>query len=156
MQRLLTLLFSHLAVGVIGFLLGIYTLPLLMAPQGASAIQLSKVQESASFSGHFKRDLVDSDFLHWGEGEVSIGKDSVAFQGRLAPGPDYRLYLSPEFVETEAAFEALKSRMVQVGAVTSFENFVVPLPATVDPAAYNTVVIWCESFSQFITAAQYR
>ena len=76
--------------------------------------------------------------------------------GRVAPGPDYKLYLSPEFVETEADFKRLKPRMARVGEVKTFENFIVPLPAGIDPAAYNTVIVWCESFSQFITAARYR
>jgi hypothetical protein len=33
------------------------------------------------------------------------------------------------------------------------------LPAQAPPApaqAYNTVIVWCESFGQFITAARYR
>jgi hypothetical protein len=46
--------------------------------------------------------------------------------------------------------------MVQVGEVKTFENFVVHIPAGIDPARYNTAIVWCESFSQFITAAQYR
>lgn len=76
--------------------------------------------------------------------------------GKLAPGPDYKLYLSPEFVETEADFNRLKSEMVRVGDVKTFENFLVPVPESIDPAAYNTVVVWCESFGQFITAAKYQ
>jgi hypothetical protein len=36
------------------------------------------------------------------------------------------------------------------------ENFVVPLLADVDPAAWRAVIVWCETFSMFITAAQYR
>jgi hypothetical protein len=59
-------------------------------------------------------------------------------------------------VETEADFARLKPRMARVGDVRTFENFVVPVPATIDPGAYNTVIVWCESFSQFITAAKYR
>ena len=85
-----------------------------------------------------------------------IGRDSITFIGELAPGPDYKLYLSPEFVETEADFERLKERMVRVGDVKTFENFLVPLPESVDPSRYNTVIICCESFAQFITAASYR
>ena len=76
--------------------------------------------------------------------------------GRIAPGPDYRLYLAPRFVETESDFLALKNRALEVGTVKTFENFIVPLPDSVDVSAFNTVVIWCESFSQFITAAEYR
>jgi len=40
--------------------------------------------------------------------------------------------------------------------VKTFENFVVALPAEIDPARFNTVIVWCESFRQFITAARYR
>jgi len=46
--------------------------------------------------------------------------------------------------------------MVRVGAVRTFNNFVVRIPATIKVDEFNTIVIWCESFGQFITAAQYR
>ena len=59
-------------------------------------------------------------------------------------------------METEAAFIGLKPKMVQVGPVKTFENFIVPITEGIDPSAYNTVVIWCEAFGQFITAAQYN
>ncbi len=75
---------------------------------------------------------------------------------RLAPGPDYRLYLSPKFVETEADFELLKPEMVQVGLVQTFENFMVAVPESVDPGEFNAAIVWCESFGQFITAAAYQ
>ncbi len=104
----------------------------------------------------FRRDLEDSDAFHWGEGEVFVGTESIALKGEIAPGPDYKLYLSPVFVETEADFARLKPDMARVGDVKTFENFVVPVPPAIDPAAYNSVVVWCESFGQFITAAQYR
>lgn len=85
-----------------------------------------------------------------------IGKRSIVLQGEIAPGPDYKLYLSPKYVETEAEFERIKPEMILVGDVKTFENFVIPIPATVDPAAYNTVIVWCESFGEFITAARYQ
>jgi hypothetical protein len=111
---------------------------------------------TAQYTGEFRRDLADSDALHWGEGKLFVSRDNVAFEGRLAPGPDYRLYLSPEFVETEAAFEALKSEMVEVGPVRTFENFMVAVPESIDPSEYTAAIVWCESFRQFITAAEYR
>jgi hypothetical protein len=64
--------------------------------------------------------------------------------------------LSPEFVETEIDFNRLKSSMVRVGDVETFKNFLVPVPEAVDVERYNTVVVWCESFGQFITAARYK
>lgn len=150
------LIISHLVVGLIGFAAGIYVLPILTAPPAPETAEVQAVAAQAQFTGEFRRDLEGSDALHWGEGTVSIGRDAISLQGRLAPGPDYRLYLSPEFVETEAAFERLKGRMVQVGDVKTFENFVVPMSPAIDPSAYNTAIVWCESFGEFITAAKYR
>jgi hypothetical protein len=76
--------------------------------------------------------------------------------GKLAPGPDYKLYLSPEYVETEDNFNRLKSAMVQVGDVKTFNNFVVDVPAGIDPSNFNSVIVWCESFGEFISSAKYR
>lgn len=156
MKRWLLLLLTHAVVGAIGFAAGIYTLPILIAPDAPSPDDVGAVAAQALFKGQFRRDLPGSDALHWGEGEVAIGARAIALKGRLAPGPDYKLYLSPEFVDTEAAFERVKPRMLRVGDVKTFDNFVVAVPAGVDPAAYTTVVVWCETFREFITAARYR
>ncbi|GGX77015.1 hypothetical protein GCM10007160_00210 [Litchfieldella qijiaojingensis] len=156
MKKILLLVLSHLLVGVVGFAIGIYTLPILIAPPSPSAQELETHSEQALYMAEFRRDLEGSDMLHWGEGSVSIGRQSITFVGKLAPGPDYKLYLSPEFVETGEAFERLKDRMVRVGDVRTFENFLVAVPESVDPDDYNTVIVWCESFAQFITAARYR
>lgn len=160
MQRktltLALLLASHLLVGAAGFAAGIYALPILIAPPAPANEQVAALQAQASFHGTFRRDLQDSDWLHWGEGQVSIGPDAISLMGRLASGPDYQLYLSPTFVETEADFARLKEKMVKIGPVKTFDNFIVPLPADVNPADYDSVIIWCETFGQFITAARYR
>jgi len=156
MKRALTLALSHLLVLAVGFALGVYLLPILIAPDGPSGTELTAQTMAARHTGRFRRDLQDSDALHWGEGTVSVGPRSVAFVGRLAPGPDYKLYLSPAFVETEAEFQRLKPQMVRVGDVKTFENFLVAVPPAVDVERYDTVIVWCESFSQFISAAKYR
>lgn len=155
-MRKLLLVGSHLVVLAIGFALGVYTLPILIAPPAPSAGEVAAQADNATFKGQFRRDLKDSDALHWGEGTVSVSRTSIALAGELAPGPDYKLYLSPEFVETEADFKRLKPSMVRVGDVKTFKNFIVTVPEAVDPARYNTVIVWCETFSQFITAARYR
>jgi len=156
MTKLLVFGITHAAALVTGFALGIYLLPILIAPTAPTAAEIQAQSGDMQFSGQFRRDLEDSNFLHWGEGTVAVGRRSIALTGRLAPGPDYKLYLSPEFVETEAAFMRLKPRMALVGDVRTFSNFIVPVPPHVDPAMYNTVIVWCESFGQFITAAKYR
>lgn len=94
--------------------------------------------------------------MHWGEGKVSIGTDSISLMGRLAPGPDYKLYLSPVFVETEVEFNRLKSQMALVGDVKTFSNFLVRVPPGVNPSGYSSVIVWCETFGEFITSAKYR
>ena len=156
MKKALVLLVTHCLALAAGFALGVYLLPILIAPAGPTAAEVAAKAVAATYSAQFRRDLKDSDLLHWGEGKVTVGKDVVTLVGRLAPGPDYKLYLSPEFVETEAEFLRLKPRMARVGDVKTFENFVIPVPAGIDPGAYRAVVVWCERFGQFITAAKYR
>ena len=155
-MKWLLLLCSHLAVAAAGVALGIYLLPILTAPAGPDAEQVRASAAVAQYRGEFSRDLTDSDALHWGEGTLFVSADRITLDGSLAPGPDYRLYLSPTFVDTEAEFKALKSTMVQVGAVRSFENFMLDVPPDVDPSDYRAAIVWCEAFSQFITAASYR
>lgn len=150
------LLLSHSAIAFVGFAVGIYVLPILTAPPAPSSELVQTKAQQSHFQGQFVRELTDSDTLHWGEGEVFIGSQVISFQGELAPGPDYKLYLSPKFVETEAEFNQLKSSMTQVGEVKTFNNFIVPLPEGVNPADYNSVIVWCESFGQFITATKYQ
>ncbi len=147
---------THLGVLAIGFAAGVYALPILTAPDGPDGAALSAVEAEALFSGTFTRDLAGSDFLHWGEGEVMISQTRIAHRGALAPGPDYKIYLTNTFVETEEEFLAIKDQAALVGDVKSFDGFVAELPPGVDPADYSTIVIWCESFSEFITAAEYR
>ena len=155
MKKLLLLL-SHLLALALGFALGIYCLPVLIAPAAPTSAEIAAQASAATYTGQFRRDLTDSDALHWGEGTVTVSPQSIALRGELAPGPDYKLYLSPQFVDTEADFKRLKPHMVRVGDVNTFQNFLVPVPASVDPARYTTVVIWCEAFEQFITAAPYQ
>ncbi len=156
MKKLILLVVSHTLVALVGFAAGIYTLPILTAPSAPSTNEVAAAVEQAEFKGQFRRDLEGSDFLHWGEGTISVGQEFIALQGKIAPGPDYKLYLSPEFIETEADFNRLKPKMVRIGDVKTFENFIVPVPDTIDPSAFNAVIIWCESFGEFITAASYR
>lgn len=155
-MKLAILAGSHLLMLAIGFALGIYALPILIAPGSPSPQDIASSMGPTQWTAQFRRDLKDSDGLHWGEGVVSVGPASISLVGKLAPGPDYKLYLSPEFVETKADFQRLKQQMARVGDVKTFDNFLVAVPPGVDPSRYNTVIVWCETFSQFITAAKYR
>jgi hypothetical protein len=156
MFRVIVFLVSHGIAMALGFALGVYLLPILIAPDAPSNAEVARVADKAIFSTQFDRDLPGSDFLHWGEGELSISARRISFDGALAPGPDYRLYLTPQLVLTEEEFLAVKDRSALVGNVRSFDGFILEVPANIDPAAFKAVVIWCESFDEFITAASYQ
>ena len=156
MRRLGLLMLSHAIVLAGGVALGIYLLPILTAPSSPDARMLQDMAQDARYTARFTRDLRGSDFLHWGEGTVSLTPTRVVHEGRLAPGPDYKMYLVPRFVDHEDAFLPVKDQSLQVGDVKSFNGVIVDLPAGVDLDAYTTVLIWCEAFGEFITAAEYR
>lgn len=154
--RLVILFFSHSIVAAGAFALGIYMLPILTAPESPSEQLLTSISAQAEYQAKFVRNLQDSDALHWGEGKISLTNKQAALSGQLAPGPDYKLYLSPTFVETEADFNRLKGTMQAVADIKTFDNFMVTYNQPVDLSKYNTVIVWCESFGQFITSAKYR
>lgn len=155
-RKLSTLIISHGAACLVGFAIGIYALPILIAPDSPDESTLSAAVSESLYTTEFKKDLKDSDAFHWGEGIVSISSKQIAFKGELAPGPDYKLYLSPNYLETEVEFHRLKTDMVRVGEVKTFDSFIVDLPTEIDPSQYNAVIVWCETFGEFITAARYQ
>ena len=156
MRRWLVRLATHGAALCLGFALGIYALPILTAPEGPDQATLQATAATALFKGRFARNLKGSDPLHWGEGEIRLTREKIAHEGRLAPGPDYRLYLAPEFVDNKQDFLRIKTQSRQIAEVKTFNGFLLDIPRGTDIAAYTTVVIWCEAFGQFITAAAYR
>lgn len=156
MKKFILLLITHLIFAAAGFAGGIYVLPILTSPDAPTTAALSKAAKNVAYSGTFRRDLPGSDFLHWGEGEILVGKDFISLAGHLAPGPDYRLYLSPVMVNSADEFNQIKQLSVEVGSIKTFDNFVVAVPEDIDLEKYHAVVVWCESFGAFITAAKYR
>ncbi len=156
MFKFIRFLITHGIALALGFALGIYLLPILVAPEGPSDAEVSTSMSQAMFSAQFRKDLPGSDFLHWGEGNVSISKKQIGFMGSLAPGPDYRLYLTPQLVLTEQEFLDVKNESVVVGEVKTFSNFILPMPESINPSEYSAVIVWCESFGEFITAASYQ
>lgn len=155
-MRIIVLLVSHGVTLALGFALGIYFLPILIAPPAPEASLLQQIEQTALYTTTIKENLQGSDTLHWGEGTFQISTNKIAFTGSLAPGPDYRVYLVPEFVETEAQFLEVKSGSQYLGDVKSFDGFIVSIPNTVQLDNYTTIIVWCETFGEFITAAKFR
>lgn len=155
-MRLIILAITHAGALGLGFALGVYLLPILTAPASPDAAMLQAEAQNASYTGTFTRDLRGSDFLHWGEGTVSLSPTMIVHEGALSPGPDYKMYLVPEFVDHEDAFLPIKNQAALIGDVKTFNGVLLDVSAGVDLEAYTTVLIWCEAFSEFITAAKYR
>ena len=156
MFKFILLFFSHALVFAAGLAVSAYFLPILIAPEAPKRTEIIPMKNAASYRATFLPNLKGSDWLHWGRGTVFIGEGKVAFLGELAPGPDYKLYLAPKPVEDKAEFLAVKAQSLRVGDVKTFNNFVLPLPEGTDLASYQSLVVWCEAFSMFITAAEYR
>jgi len=136
-----------------GLALGVYFLPILTAEDGLDQAALTQLEASAERSGSFTRDLPGSDAFHWGEGVVRVSQTRIWLEGRLSPGPDYKLYLTPELALDEAAFLAIKDRSVRIGDVKAFTNFSLMVPEGVRVGDYPAVLVWCEAFGEFISAA---
>ncbi len=103
-------------MGAVELGLVFYALPILIGPDSPSSSSVQAISQQAIYTGEFTKDRQDSVFLHWGEGIVSVSRKRDCVWRRTAPGPDYKVYLSPKFIETEQAFndntsELLKSEM---------------------------------------------
>ncbi len=83
-----------------------------------------------------------------------MNANKIWLDGTISAGPDYRLYLAPEFVDDGAGVLAIKAESLQIATVKTFENFTPNLPPAIDLDEYDAVVICCEAFKQFITAAR--
>lgn len=156
MRRILILLATHVLTLGLGFGLGVYFLPILIAPDDPPVEQVQTAMADASYHTTFRRDLKGSDAVHWAEGKVSVSARQVAFDGKMGPGPDYKVYLVHDFVDNKADFLKIKDSAQRIGEVKTFNRFLVDVPADVDVDEFTTVVVWCERFSQFISAGQYR
>lgn len=156
MVRVIFGLFTHGLALAVGVALGIYLLPILIAPPSLPDTVLETASEGAVYTAVIPEDLAGSDFLHWGEGTFSVTPTHIVHQGSLAPGPDYKLYLVNSFIEDEQGFLPLKETAQKVGSITSFDGFMLEIPPDVDVSAHSVLVVWCETFSEFITAAQYQ
>ena len=108
---------------VIGSGLGVYFLPILTAEKGLDLVAIGALSQSALRQGTFVRDLPGSDGLHWSDGMIMANADQIWLDGEISPGPDYRLYLIPKYVETGAEFLQIKADSTQIGPIKEFENF---------------------------------
>ena len=152
------ILFGLVVGGVIGFALGIYSLPILIEWRAANDKPITEqVFTQSDPKGQFDRNSPGSDALHWGEGTVRISSGKLFFgeDVKLAPGPDYRIYLTKKFVDTRDGFSRIKSQALQISKLKTFSGpLEFELPADINLDEFDNVIVWCEAFSQYIASAR--
>ena len=156
MRRILILLATHLLTLGLGFGLGVYLLPILIAPDDPPVAQVQAAMKDATYRTTFRRDLKGSDAVHWSRRQGQRQRHPGRLRREDGTGPDYKVYLVRDFVDNKADFLKIKAQAQRIGEVKTFNRFLVEVPANVDVDDYTTVVVWCERFSQFISAGQYR
>ena len=147
---------TYLITLMIGFGLGVYFLPIIIAEKSQSIQEIEKIKKQATYETEFNRGQRGSDFFHWGEGKVYISNQYISFKGQISPGPDFKIYLLKNYVEHEDEFIPIKSEAILVSDLKLFENFVIKIQQNVNVSNYNTILIWCEKFREFITSAKYK
>ena len=143
---------------VAGFALGVYTLPIIVewlgSKQDTSTVQVFAETDP---TGQFDRNSPGSDPLHWGEGRLRISSGNLVFEEdvKLAPGPDYRIYMTKRFVDNRDDFKRIKSGAVEIAKLKTFSGpLSFELPPDLNTDEYDNVVVWCEAFSMYIASAR--
>ncbi len=147
---------THLLFLIIGLCLGMYILPIITASPKPNSTLINLALENSKYETVFVRDLPGSSFLYWGQGQLSLSEKNIVFQGKLSPGPSYKFYLTKKFVQDKESFLKNKTNAILIGDINSFNGFILKISPSINIDNYNYAVVWCESFSQFITSARYQ
>ena len=109
-------------------------------------------------SGHFIHPN-PSDPVHWGKGGVSIYQQGALVEiflhgdFEVGPGPAYHVYLSTgSDIRSNDDFNS--SMNTDLGKLKSFKSSqIYKGPDDIVLEQFNSVVVWCETFNQLISAA---
>ena len=98
------------------------------------------------------------DLLH-GDGEITLSVENDitynTLQVQFTLEPDYKLYLTPKYVDTTAVFEAMRAQKVPFYGSRHL-NFLPAIPPSVNANDYLPVLVWYEKFSMFMSSAQLK
>ena len=138
-----------------GFALGIFAYPYIFL---ADIVAQEKVDEPATRKVLARGEFIHanpSDPIHYGKGRVTIYEGLLHLEPdfEVGPGPKFHVYLVPE-KNVLPSTNVAQTMFVDLGRLKAFkgsQNY--PVPAGVDAARFDTVVIWCEQFSVLISPA---
>jgi hypothetical protein len=138
-----------------GVALGIFVYPYLFL---ADIVAQEKVDEPATRKVLARGEFIHAnpqDPIHYGKGRVTIYDGVLHLEPdfEVGPGPKFHVYLVPE-KNVLPSTNVAQTMFVDLGRLKAFkgsQNY--PVPAGVDVAKFDTVVIWCEQFGVLISPA---
>ncbi|HEX7250236.1 MAG TPA: DM13 domain-containing protein [Burkholderiales bacterium] len=138
-----------------GFALGIFVYPYLFLADIVATEKVDpQVARKVLASGEFIH-ANPQDPIHYGKGRVTIYDGVLHLEPdfEVGPGPKYHVYLVPE-KNVLPSTNVARTMFVDLGRLKAFkgsQNYEVP--AGVDVAKFDSVVIWCEQFGVLISPA---
>jgi hypothetical protein len=141
--------------GAGGFALGIFVYPYVFLADIVAADRVDdKPARKIVATGTFIH-ANPNDPIHYGKGKVTVYQGLVHLESdfEVGPGPKFHVYLVPE-KSIIPSTNVAKTMFVDLGRLRAFkgsQNY--PVPAGVDLAKYESVVIWCEQFGVLISPA---
>jgi len=138
-----------------GFALGIFVYPYLFL---ADIVATEKVDPQMARKALARGEFIHanpSDPIHYGKGRVTVYESVLHLEPdfEVGPGPKYHVYLVPE-KNVLPSTNVARTMFVDLGRLKAFkgsQNYEVP--AGVDVAKFDSVVIWCEQFGVLISPA---
>ena len=156
MLRSLAIFLAGAVLGTaFGVALGFFLFPYIFPPPPAAEQLTTTDRANAVLAQGTFIHANPSDPIHWGKGSASVRADSV-FLGEdfeVGPGPKFHVYLVPK-AQIRSSGDLQGQKFVDLGRLRSFKGSQrYAIPAGIDLAKYQSVIIWCEQFSVLISPA---
>jgi electron transfer DM13 len=138
-----------------GVALGFFLFPYVFPPPPA-ADQLTEADRRGPVVAEGKFIHANpSDPVHWGRGSVTVRQDSIYLGSdfEVGPGPKFHVYLVPK-ASLRKSGDLAGEMFVDLGRLRAFKGSQrYAIPAGLDLAKFQSVIVWCEQFSVLISPA---
>jgi hypothetical protein len=160
MKRIIiSLLAGAVLGGVVGFAAGIFIYPYWFLTDVAMEEVADRASKTVLATGSFIH-VDTADPVHWGTGTVTLfqgnGSERLVHLEQdfeVGPGPRFHVYLVSH-ADVRSGDDFRTSEMVDLGRLHAFKGSQsYAIPADVDLARYQSVVIWCKEFGVLISPA---
>ena len=140
-----------------GVAVGFFIFPYVFPPPAASEQIADAERSTLVASGSFIH-ANPSDPVHYGNGRVSVYKQTVFLESdfEVGPGPAFHVYLVPK-APIRSSSDLKDVMFVDLGGLRSFKGSQrYSIPPGVDLKQYQSVIIWCERFGVLISPADLK